>query len=223
MVLSIYWRFSESTNFCSKERWLRPVAMMLGYVKIVNPCYFKRMYKTYVLPRLLFNLEVIPLTASQVAQLEQFHRTTLRSLQGLPDCRSSAATYLLLGALPIVATLHISILLLFGRIAKGDTLLHDIGIRQLLLKDTKSRSWFINAIRLASLYGIPSPHSLFSDSTSSLGKWRAIVRSSIQRYWEQKLIEDAATKSTLSFLRVPLLVVGSPHPVWSHVQCHMPR
>ena len=40
MVLSIYRRFSESTNFCSKERWLRPVAMMLGHVKIVNPCYF---------------------------------------------------------------------------------------------------------------------------------------------------------------------------------------
>ena len=40
MVLSIYRWFSESTNFCSKERWLRPVAMMLGHVKIVNPCYF---------------------------------------------------------------------------------------------------------------------------------------------------------------------------------------
>ena len=40
MVLTIYRRFSESTNFCSKERWLRPVAMMLGHVKIVNLCYF---------------------------------------------------------------------------------------------------------------------------------------------------------------------------------------
>ena len=39
MVLSIYRRFSESTNFCSKERWLRPVAMMIGHVKIVNPCF----------------------------------------------------------------------------------------------------------------------------------------------------------------------------------------
>ena len=28
MVLSIYRRFSESTNFCSKERLLRPVAMI---------------------------------------------------------------------------------------------------------------------------------------------------------------------------------------------------
>ena len=33
IILSIYRRFSESTNFCSEERWLRPVAMMLGYVK----------------------------------------------------------------------------------------------------------------------------------------------------------------------------------------------
>ena len=40
MVLGIYKRFSESTNFCSKERWLRPVAMMLGHVKNRQPVLF---------------------------------------------------------------------------------------------------------------------------------------------------------------------------------------
>ena len=42
MVLSIYRRFSESTNFCSKERLLRPVAMsmMLEYVKNRQPVLF---------------------------------------------------------------------------------------------------------------------------------------------------------------------------------------
>ena len=40
MVWSIYRRFSESTNFCSKERLLRPVAMMLGYVKNPQPVLF---------------------------------------------------------------------------------------------------------------------------------------------------------------------------------------
>ena len=40
MVLSIYRRFFKSTNFCSKERLLRPVAMMLGYVKNRQPVQF---------------------------------------------------------------------------------------------------------------------------------------------------------------------------------------
>ena len=36
----IYRRFSESTNFCSKERLLRPVVMILGYVKNRQPVQF---------------------------------------------------------------------------------------------------------------------------------------------------------------------------------------
>ena len=111
---------SERLQLARRTRYALMGAWLHGSNGI-SPVVAWSMYKTHVVPRLLLNLEVIPLTASQVAQLEQFHRTTLRSLQGLPDHTSSAATYLLLGALPIVATLHISILLLFGRIAKGDT------------------------------------------------------------------------------------------------------
>ena len=42
MVLSMYRRFSESTKFLLKERWLRPVAMMLGHVKNRQPVLFHR-------------------------------------------------------------------------------------------------------------------------------------------------------------------------------------
>ena len=34
MVLSIYRRFSESTNFCSKERLIRPVAMITDDARV---------------------------------------------------------------------------------------------------------------------------------------------------------------------------------------------
>ena len=91
-----------------------------------------------------YNLEVLILTPSQTAVLERFHRATLRSIQGLPERTSSAATYLLLGAIPVEAILHAWILQLVGQIIMArDTFLHYIAAGQLAVKDTSSRSWFI--------------------------------------------------------------------------------
>ena len=58
----------------------------------ISPVIAWRMYLTYVLPRLLYNPEVRKLTATQVTRIEQFHRSTLRAIQGLPDRTSSAVT-----------------------------------------------------------------------------------------------------------------------------------
>ena len=58
MVWSIYRRFSESTNFCSKKRLIRPVAMMLGYVKNRQPVLFHSnpgLHAQYHYNCLLFN------------------------------------------------------------------------------------------------------------------------------------------------------------------------
>ena len=68
------------------------------------------------LPSIIFNMEVLILTQSQIVTLEKFHRATLRSIQGLPERTSSALGYLLLGALPVEAGLHSRVILLAGNI-----------------------------------------------------------------------------------------------------------
>ena len=75
-------------------------------------------------------------------EILQFHRSTLRDIQGLPSRSSSAVTYLLLGALPFEASLHIQTLHLIGKITNDikDSLLHQIALRQLSVKDTSSSS-----------------------------------------------------------------------------------
>ena len=187
----------------------------------LSPVIAWRMYLTYVVPRLLYNLEVIKLTATQVTRIEQFHRSTLRAIQGLPVRTSSAITYLLLGALPIEATLHIRTLHLLGRIATNkDSILAQIGYRQLSLKDTDSNSWYIYCVKIAGKYGLPQIHDVF-DGTVSPSRWRHLVKKTIQDHWEKALLSDAATKSTLAHIHISALTMNHPHPVWHYVAPNM--
>ena len=106
-------------------------------------------------------------------------------------------TYLLLGALPIEA-LHIRTLHLLGRIATNkDSILTQIGYRQLSLKDTDSNSWYIYCVKIAGKYCLPQIHDVF-DGTVSPSRWRYLVKKTIHDHWEKALLSDAATKSTLA-------------------------
>ena len=68
-------------------------------------CSYK-IYQWYVLPRLLFGLEVLPLTKTQISILSKFHISNLRRFQTLPIRTATCAVYLLIGALPLETELH---------------------------------------------------------------------------------------------------------------------
>ena len=72
----------------------------------LNPETSYIIYKCYVLPRMLYGLEVIYLTKTQLNQLERYHLRMLRQIQALPQRTASSPVYMLLGALPIEAEIH---------------------------------------------------------------------------------------------------------------------
>ncbi|CAC5361769.1 unnamed protein product [Mytilus coruscus] len=78
-------------------------------------------YKTYVVPRLIYGLEVLPMTKANIEQLEKFHRKNLRHIQSLPERTSNAAVLLLIEALKIETEIHkrcLSLLLSFVKLWK---------------------------------------------------------------------------------------------------------
>jgi hypothetical protein len=180
----------------------------------LSPPIALHIYDTYVTPRLLYNLDVIILTAAQIEKMELFHRHTLRALQGLPDRVASPAIFLLIGTLPLEATIHRNILNRLGFIAnQPGTLTHNIGLRQLSTKDCSSNSWFIYALKIAAKYSLPSPHLLFEGSIS-LPVWRSKVKAAVTEFWRTKLICNAATKSSLSAIDCQALPKVGPHYIW---------
>ena len=77
-------------------------------------------FRAYLLPRLLYGLEVLSLTKGQLDQLSNYHIQTLRNMQSLPQRTASAAVYMLLGALPLEAELHKSQLSLFHSVVVSE-------------------------------------------------------------------------------------------------------
>ena len=106
----------------------------------IAPPIAMNMYETYVIPHLMYSLESIIITPSQIRKLEIYHRSTLKSIQGLPDRTAISAVHLLLGTLPIEGILHMNVLLLISRItSQPGSPLHSIGTRQLATKDITSK------------------------------------------------------------------------------------
>jgi hypothetical protein len=72
----------------------------------MNPLAAIKMYEAYVIPKLLYGVEILPLNATQTALLSKFHIANLRRLQSLPTRTAIGIVYLLVGAMPIEAEIH---------------------------------------------------------------------------------------------------------------------
>ena len=98
----------------------------------LNDLITREMILIYVIPRMLCDLEPQVIRLTQITQLGVFYRTLLRRLQSLTERVAKD----IIGVLPLEATLHICMLKLLQRIASNNSsLLHDIALRQLAVKD----------------------------------------------------------------------------------------
>ena len=105
----------------------------------LNPRISYRTYQAYVIPRLLYSLDVLSLSDTHIAQIQRFHISTLRGLQSLPEGKVSSIVHLLLGAFPIHAELHKRQLSLLHSIARsGDQRINGLTDRQFTLQCQKS-------------------------------------------------------------------------------------
>ena len=131
----------------------------------ISPQYLVRIYMTYVIPRLMYGLEVVTLKSKHITSLESFHRKTIRELQSLPIRTAKEAVYLLSGIPPLECILDSSIATLHIQIGKDQQ--HPFtksGLVQLSTKHLQSNSWFIYSARRLSRYSISTTELLLNKS-----------------------------------------------------------
>ena len=97
----------------------------------VNPAVSLSLWKTYRRPRLLYGLESIELSKSDLLKLEKYQRDVLRQIQHLPERVAMCSVYILCGLLPVEVEIHRSQLTLFGNIIRQDCMERDVAMRQL--------------------------------------------------------------------------------------------
>ena len=176
----------------------------------LNPRISYWIYQVYVIPRLLYSLDVLPLTDTHISQLKRFHTSTLRRLQSLPERTASSIVHLLLGALLIQAELHKRQLSLLHSIARSEnSRIKCLMGRQLTLQCQKS--FFCKAEKILEMYDLPRSAELHNYSKLA---WKKLTRQAVNRYWTQALISEARTKSTLANCDVTTLAIENTHIVW---------
>ncbi|CAG2226312.1 DNCL2 [Mytilus edulis] len=160
----------------------------------VNPKVSLHLIRCYVIPRLLYGLEVILLSKTDISNLTIYFVKLLKRIQHLPDRTANAAVLLLIGQIPIEAEIHKRILGIFRNIIDNDNSVE----RDLAFQ----------------LYDLPSPHDLLVNPPSK-SKWKKLVNSSVNYYWITKLKSEASEKSSLNLLNYTDAEFGSIHSIWN--------
>lgn len=179
----------------------------------LNPKISYKIYQVYVLPRLLYGLEVLSLNKKQLHELQKFHLDTLKNIQSLSTRTSNAAAYLLLGALPLEAEIEKRQLGLFYAVITSTNLtMQNLWKRQYSLQH--EGSFFKRIAKVLIKYNLPSVSEILNFSKET---WKLSVKKSVRVYWTEQLRKEAGERSTLERCNVDGLQIGSTHAVWDTV------
>ena len=183
----------------------------------LNPQTSYVIYKAYVIPRLLYGLEIISLNKSQHSELERYHLDTLRQIQSLPKRTASASVYMLLGALPTEAELQKRQLsLLHSVLTSENQCLQDVVQRQLACSFDNVHSFFYITSQVLEKYQLPSISQILISNLSEL-KWKHLYKTAIESFWTKFYVRDIKSKKTLRYLNSSTLKIGSTHLVWNSI------
>ena len=105
---------------------------------------------------MLYGLEIVSLRRCHTNNLKVCFRNFLKQIQNVSTRAANETAVLLLGLLPIEAELDRKVLTMFGNIARSDGVEKELAERQLLVKKTSSKSWFITVDTLLRM--ICRPH-----------------------------------------------------------------
>ena len=184
---------------------------------------------TFVIPRVLYCLEISVLSKKALCDLELFHRKALRSLLGLPERTPNSALYILTGTIPLTYRIHIKTLkFLLSLLSVEHT--RDIIMRQYVIKKDSSKSWVVYVQKLLQKYHLPSLSHVFENCPTK-AEWKIKVHKAVLAQAERDIQEEASTKSTLNSLNTAfsyrnvhecLAMVENPNQVTrSNIKCRL--
>ena len=184
----------------------------------LSPKVSLKIYQCYVIPRLLFGLEVLPLNKGQLNILSKFHLDNIRKFQSLPLRVASCAVYLLLGTLPLEAELHKRQLsLLYSLLTSSNETIYQLSERQIAINLDNNQSYYCRVEQILELYKLPSLTTIKTELTTK-DQWKFRVKRAVNDYWTVFLQSEAKQKSTLINLNIESLKIGKVHKVWDSLE-----
>ena len=164
---------------------------------------------------MISGMESIIISKKEMKHLEVYHRKFLKNIQNLPMNTASSAVYLLLGALPIEATIDKNVINLTGAIARStDSVIRELALKQLTRENLPNGSWFGHLVGLHKKYKLPHPSAIM-ESKPSRNQWKSTVSKAVNDYWVPTIHADLKEKSSLRLLMNDEFTPGKAHQMWN--------
>ena len=178
-----------------------------------------QLINTYVLPVLVYGLEVVLPNKTLIDKLERVYRKFLKQVLSLPDTVADPASYILSGAIPIEAVVHKRALSLFGSICRLDetAVEKQLARRQLAVKSIDSCSWYVSIRKILTKYSLPDGWNLLDDPPTKT-RWKATVNRCVNGYWCNRIKERAALYPSLQYLNTDDYIPGRKHWLIQHTR-----
>lgn len=173
-----------------------------------------QLIRIYILPILLYGLEMLLPNRTLINKLELFQKKLLKQVLSLPQNTSDSAIYLLTGFLPIEAQIHKKALLYFNNISnqKEESIEKKLARRQLSVKPNSSHSWFIEIKKILIKYDCQDPVYLL-DNQISKNEWKSLIQKKINLHWWNNIKHQASLYKSLQFLTTNKCYAGKIHPL----------
>ena len=168
----------------------------------------------YVLPVLLYGLEILLPSDRQCQPLEIFLKKTLKQILSIPINTADPAPFVLSGCIPVEAIIHKRALTFYCNICRlpESTIEKQLAHRQCSIKALNSHSWFIAIKKLLIRYELPDINDILKQPPTKY-TWNKLVNRNVNEYWKMKIISSAGSYSSLKHLNSSSYNPGKIHPI----------
>ncbi|VDI25646.1 Hypothetical predicted protein [Mytilus galloprovincialis] len=183
----------------------------------LDPESLLHIYKTYILPVLLYGMELLTPSGKPLEQLEIFQKRMLKQILSLPTRCPDPAVYILTGILPVEAQIHIKTLTFFNNIChqSEESTEKKLARRQLTVCSEDSNSWFIHVNKLLRLYDLSEANTYLANPTKKT-QWITLIKNAVMKYWSIKTVQISELYLGLKYLSSQNLIKGKLHPILQH-------
>ena len=152
----------------------------------------------YVLPIMVYGLEVVLPKPALVDKLNRTYKKILKQILSLPTTVSDPAVYILSGALPVEGIIHKRTLILYGSICRLEesSVEKQLARRQLAVKGSDSHSWYKEVRKK---------------------RWRRLVNRKVNGYWSERIKQSAELYLSLKYLSTHEYWPGRKNPLIQQV------
>jgi hypothetical protein len=139
--------------------------------------------KTYVVPTLLYGLEVITPDKENLEKLEKFHKRMVKRIHPNKLNAPDIVPYIISGLIPIEGQIHIKVLTFLYSICllPSTSTENQIAKRQISVKSGQSNSWFIYVKRMIWKYNLPEIY-LILEAPYTKTEWKKLPYEKVYQY-----------------------------------------